>query len=171
MRNLSLKRREILDPPGKKYWPIYKGRDVCRSPMQWDDTPKAGFTSGNSWLKVHPNYQQRNVAVQQEDPESLLNFTRRLIFLRKANQALIGGDYAPLKTGSRQVMAYLRTSKEQTILVAMNFSDQKIMAKELAPVLQERVWDLLFSTSRQELPPLGKGIELDPFEICLLSAR
>ena len=171
MRNLSLKRREILDPPGKKYWPIYKGRDVCRSPMQWDGNPNAGFTLGKPWLKVHPDYPQRNVVLQQEQSESLLTFTRRLISLRKANPALVRGDYTPLKTGSRQVMAYLRTTKEKTILVALNFSARKSMAKGLAPALRERGWDLLFSTHRQELPPLNKGIELDPFEVCLLSAR
>jgi len=170
MRNIPIRRREIMDPPGKKYWPIYKGRDVCRSPMQWDDTPNAGFTKGNPWLKVHPNYPKRNVAAQQAEPDSLLNFTRKLIALRKESPALIRGDFTPLETGSSQVMAYLRTHEGKNILVALNFSNRKIRAEGFAPVLQEHPWELLLSTARQSLPFTEMGLDLEPYEVCMLKA-
>ena len=56
MRNIHLRRHEILDPPGKKYWPFYKGRDGCRAPMQWDDGAYAGFSSVKPWLPINPDY-------------------------------------------------------------------------------------------------------------------
>ncbi len=168
MRNIPIKRSEIMDPPGRKYWPIYKGRDVCRSPMQWDDTPNAGFTKGKPWLKVHSNHPERNVAVQQEDPASLFNFTRKLIALRKAYPALVRGSFTPLETGSAKVMAYLRVLDGEVVLVMSNFSSRKLPTRGLAPKLQEHPWELLLSTARQDLPPMEKEFELEPYEVCLL---
>ena len=85
MRDIKLSRSEILDPPGKKYWPFYKGRDGCRSPMQWNANSYSGFSDFKPWLPIHPGYLQRNVENQQKDPESLLNFYKELIKLRKSN--------------------------------------------------------------------------------------
>jgi alpha-glucosidase len=144
MRDLSLRRSEIMDPPGKKYWPLYKGRDGCRSPMQWDDSPGAGFTSGTPWLKVHPDASRRNVAAQDQDPDSLLNFTRRLIALRRATPALVRGNFAPL-SAPPGVLAYLRHSEDQTALVVMNFSDRR-KAFSAPP----GNWEVLLTTGGQE---------------------
>ncbi|MEW6093977.1 MAG: alpha-glucosidase [Chloroflexota bacterium] len=124
MRDVPLKRSEILDPPGKKYWPIYKGRDGCRSPMQWDDSPNAGFSPARPWLRVHPNYLTRNVKRQQTKPDSLFNFTKALIALRKSHPALRRGDLEPV-AATRDILAYLRKSQEQTILVILNFSKKR----------------------------------------------
>ena len=74
MRDISVSRGQIKDPVGKRFWPFYKGRDGCRAPMQWNATRNAGFSNGESWLPVHPDYLQRNVSSQREDPHSLLNF-------------------------------------------------------------------------------------------------
>jgi len=101
MRDIHLRRGEILDPPGQKYWPFYKGRDGCRSPMQWDAGAQAGFSTARPWLPVHPDYLQRNVAAQQADPGSLFHFTKKLLALRKAYPALRRGDYVPLETRPR----------------------------------------------------------------------
>lgn len=70
MRDIRLRRSQIVDPPGKLYWPLYRGRDGCRGPMQWDDNPGAGFSTGLPWLPVNPDYRFRNVARQAEDPHS-----------------------------------------------------------------------------------------------------
>lgn len=121
MRQAPLEHSEIVDPPGRKYWPIYKGRDGCRTPMQWDDSPHAGFSSAKPWLRVHPNYRQRNVAAQQADPASMFNFTKALIALRKSHPALQRGDFLPV-AANRRILAYLRRDGGETILVAMNFS-------------------------------------------------
>ena len=121
MRDIHLRRREILDPPGKKYWPIYKGRDGCRAPMQWSDALHAGFSAGRPWLPLHPDFLDRNVTSQQADTSSLFNFTKKLIALRKKIPALHQGDFIPVET-SPEVLAFLRRTEDQSVLVAMNFS-------------------------------------------------
>jgi len=125
LRDLSLRRGEILDPPGKKYWPIYKGRDGCRAPMQWNDAAYAGFSTARPWLPVHADYPRRNVAAQAADPDSLLNFTRRLIALRKAQPALTRGDMTLLEA-PRGCLAYSRRWQDQTVLVTLNFSGRSV---------------------------------------------
>ncbi len=156
MRNIHLRREEILDPPGKKYWPIYKGRDRCRSPMQWNDSNFAGFSSHSPWLPVHPDYLSRNVSAQQADPNSLFHFTKKVLALRKEIPALCRGDFVPLQASSR-MLAYLRRSKEQTVLVAMNFSEWNTKF----PVPGER-WQMLLTTSN------GTAGTLAPHEIQFL---
>jgi alpha-glucosidase len=155
MRDISLRRSEIMDPPGKKYWPLYKGRDGCRSPMQWDDSENAGFSTVKPWLPVHPNSMQRNVAAQQEDKNSLFHFTCKLIALRKENIALRRGGFIPLPDLPRDLMAYLRQSDEETILVALNFS-----AKKKSFRLPKKSWEVLFPKNRES--------EVDDDELLLL---
>ena len=72
----KIPRAEIVDPPGRKYWPIYKGRDGCRTPMPWDATTNAGFSTGQPWLPVNPDYARVNVESERRDPNSLLNYYR-----------------------------------------------------------------------------------------------
>jgi glycosidase len=93
--------------------------------MQWDNSPHAGFTTGRPWLRVHPNYTHRNVAVQRQDSSSIYNFTRTLLSLRKHSPALSSGDFIPLETTPAGVMAYLRQTDDQSALVALNFSGYK----------------------------------------------
>ena len=150
MRDISLRRSEILDPPGRRYWPLYKGRDGCRSPMQWDDSPYAGFSTAKPWLPVHPDHGRRNVSAQQADPDSLLSFTKKLIALRRQHPALRRGDYVAL-VAPKGGMSYLRRTEEETILVALNFSGRKA-----ALSLPEGNWQLLAGpgvSSPSELPP------------------
>jgi alpha-glucosidase len=165
MRNISLRRNEIMDPLGEYYWPIYKGRDGCRSPMQWDASPGAGFSTGKPWLKVHPNYSQRNVAAQDADPDSLLNFTRRLIALRKEYSALREGEFIPIENTPRGVLAYLRRTPEQTVLVAMNFSNRDVSVE-----IPAQEWLILLSTHERD-SRIGIKVDLVPHEVCLLKNR
>jgi alpha-glucosidase len=88
MRNIHLSHSQIVDPAGKMYWPLYKGRDGCRSPMQWNSSSMAGFSKSKSWLPVHPDYEDRNVAAQQADLNSLFNFTKSILAIRKKSPAL-----------------------------------------------------------------------------------
>jgi len=122
MRDIKVLRKDILDPIGKRYWPIFVGRDGCRAPMQWDGSPQAGFTSGDPWLPVHPNHIRRNVAQQEQDTDSLLHFYQRMLALRRAQPALIRGEFTPLDAGARAVMAYARKLGDETVCVLLNFS-------------------------------------------------
>jgi alpha-glucosidase len=160
MRDIPLKRSEILDPPGKKYWPLYNGRDGCRSPMQWDNSPNAGFSSARPWLKVHSNYIHRNVTAQQADPDSLLNFTKSLIALRKTHPALRNGDFIPV-AATRHVLAYLRKSKEETILFVLNFSKRK---KTLSLPAEIHPGKRLLSSTKNTDHPVQQTLLLAPGE-------
>ena len=121
MRDISMKRSEILDPPGKIYWPLYKGRDGCRSPMQWNDSTNAGFTTGKPWLKTHPDYKTRNVESQKRDPDSLWNFTKRLIGLRKQERALQAGELM-FCDAPKGMLRYTRSLKDSRLTVCLNFT-------------------------------------------------
>jgi alpha-glucosidase len=147
MRDIHLRRSEILDPPGQRYWPIYKGRDGCRSPMQWDAGLHAGFSTAQPWLPVNPDYLQRNVAAQQTDPHSLFHFTKKLLSLRKAYPALCRGGYLPLETPPG-ILAYLRNTPEQSVLVAINFKGRPV--KFVSPPGN---WQMLFSSNEDSKDP------------------
>lgn len=163
MRDIPLKHSEIQDPPGKKYWPIYIGRDVCRSPMQWDDTPNAGFSSTKPWLKVHSNFVHRNIAAQQSDPDSLLNFTKNVIALRKSHPALRRGDFVPV-TATSHVLAYLRKSEQETILIALNFSKKmKVLSLPAGIHLSGR----LLTSEKNHASRAPQVIVLAPYEASL----
>lgn len=160
MRDITLKHRELLDPAGKKYWPIYPGRDGCRSPLQWDETLNAGFSPATPWLKVHPNHPVRNVAAQQARPDSLLNFTKALIALRKAHPALQQGDFVPV-AATRHVLAYLRKSKQETVLIALNFSKKR---KTLSIPAGIRLRERLLTSEIAPTSTTFEEIVLAPYE-------
>jgi alpha-amylase len=98
-----------------------------RTPMHWTLEPAAGFTTGVAWAPLQPDSFTANVAVQDADPESLLNHHRRLIRLRAANRALgATGEFVPLHTGTDGVIAYLRRDGGQTVLVVANLGDRPV---------------------------------------------
>ncbi len=113
---------DVKDPVGKVGWPLDKGRDGERTPMQWNDGPNAGFTSGKPLLPVPPNYATRNVASELDDANSVLNFYKRLLSLRRHSSALLDGDYVAINRDDSNVLAYLRRAANQTVLVALNMS-------------------------------------------------
>lgn len=97
-------------------------RDNARTPFQWDGTENAGFTRGKPWLQVNPNYLQINAAIQDQDANSVLNYFRKLLALRKQTLTLIYGDYTLLMAQDENVFAYTRSLDSDTILVLLNFS-------------------------------------------------
>ncbi len=126
MRDGRIRRLEIQDPLGKKYWPPNAGRDPCRTPIPWTAGPGAGFTSGNPWLPLNPDYREINVQTEREDPDSVLEFYRKLIWLRKKSPALQSGGYRPLLSHPDRALVYLREAGKQTMLVGLNFFEQPI---------------------------------------------
>jgi alpha-glucosidase len=156
MRDIRLKRSELQDPVGIRYWPVPVGRDGCRSPMQWDASENAGFGSGKPWLKVHPNFTQRNVAIQTTEKNSLLNFYKHLLAARKSTPALQKGIFIPVTFEPRSLLAYLREYEGQTVMVVLNFIKHKSRLM-LGPGLRDEGWKVLVSTHRTEFPELKKG--------------
>jgi oligo-1,6-glucosidase len=99
-------------------------RDNGRTPFQWDSSNHAGFTTGTPWIKVNPNYTTVNVASEEKDSLSCLNYFRKLIKLRKENLVLVYGKYQLLDKDNPSVYAYTRELGEKKILVVLNFTDK-----------------------------------------------
>ncbi len=98
-------------------------RDNGRTPMQWNSDAQAGFTTGNPWLAVHENYTVLNVMEQETRPDSVLNYFRKLVQLRKNNLALVYGSFDLIDKSNQQIFAYTRQLDDQKLLVVLNFSD------------------------------------------------
>lgn len=123
MQNNDPKRKEdVKDPEGHTGWPKEIGRDGERTPMQWNDKANAGFSTKAPWLPVPPSYTTHNVATESKDPNSILNFYKQLLALRRTNRALLDGTYVPLNESDENVVSYLRNYKGQAVLVALNMS-------------------------------------------------
>ena len=106
----------------------FYSRDNARTPMQWSADRHAGFTGGEPWLRENPNYKEINVEEQAGREDSVLAFYKELIALRKNEEfkeTLVYGDFEPLMEEEHNVIAYLRRSEEQTILVAANFNKEE----------------------------------------------
>ncbi|GKS13648.1 alpha-glucosidase [Paenibacillus chitinolyticus] len=100
-----------------------KSRDNARTPMQWDDTANAGFTTGEPWIKVNPNYAGINAAAAAADPQSIYHYYRSLIALRKKHPVIVYGEYKLLLPLDTEIYAYTRTLNGEKLLVILNFFD------------------------------------------------
>ncbi|MCE7994648.1 MAG: alpha-glucosidase [Roseivirga sp.] len=102
------------------------GRDNARTPIQWSDDSNGGFSDSEPWIKVNPNYTEINVASQERDKRSVLNYFRKMIQFRKEHPTLVYGDYESIENDHKQVYAYRRWDEENEYLVVLNFSDQVV---------------------------------------------
>ena len=100
------------------------GRDPERTPMQWDSSPNAGFTTGRPWLPLPADYPTYNVAVERDDPASMLTLVRQLLALRRASPALSVGRYADVPADVPAVFSFLREQEGERMLIALNFSHE-----------------------------------------------
>ena len=108
------------------------GRDHARTPMQWNDTQNAGFTEGGkTWLKVNPNFKKINVQADSNNPNSILNYYKKLIQFRKENPILVYGDYEDILPDHTYIYAYTRKQENKAFLIFNNFSSEKIDLKNL----------------------------------------
>lgn len=121
----ELRFEDLQDPYGITMWPGYKGRDGCRTPFPWArDAAQAGFSAAaRTWLPMAAPHQARAVDQQEHDPDSLLNFYRRLLAWRKRQPALVRGDITLLPADA-QILAYERAVPKQRLLCAFNLSDR-----------------------------------------------
>jgi len=107
----------------------FGSRDNGRTPMQWDSSTNAGFTTGNPWLKVNPNHVTINAAAQENEPGSCLNYFRKMVKLRKDNLELVYGKYTLLDKDNPDVYAYTREEGGKKFLVLLNFTSKNATAK------------------------------------------
>jgi oligo-1,6-glucosidase len=121
--NLKKSKEERLH----KMW--RSSRDSARTPVQWDSSENAGFTTGTPWFYVNPNYKEINVAAQESDPNSLLNFYRKAISLRKSLKAVRFGDYKEYYPLNNKLYVYSRATEDQKILVICSFSEKETKIK------------------------------------------
>ncbi len=137
-----------------------KSRDNARTPMQWDDSPQAGFTEGEPWIKVNPNYTGINAAEQVDRPDSVWSCYRQLIEFRKRYSIFAEGKFALLCRDHPQIFAYTRESGAEKLLVVCNFSQEKTSYPNPA---QWAGMELLLSNYSDNKKERGSG-ELRPYE-------
>jgi alpha-glucosidase len=140
-------------------------RDKNRTPLQWRNAPNGGFCPAEAtpWLPVNPNYAEGiNVQDKEEDPTSLLTFYRRLLRLRKATPALVGGDYQPVHETAQEVLAFLRSTPDQNVLVLLNFSEKQSFLD--FSDLGAKSARMIFSEAGQATTDFPQ-LSLNPFEI------
>jgi len=122
IETLNMYREKVLqqgEDPRKVLEAIhYMGRDNARTPMQWDDGPQAGFTTGTPWIGVNPNCRDINVKQAMADPDSIFHYYRRLIALRKQHDIMVYGEFVPLMEDHPQIYAYLRVLGGERWLVS-----------------------------------------------------
>ncbi|MFZ5625931.1 MAG: glycoside hydrolase family 13 protein [Bacillota bacterium] len=140
-----------------------KGRDNARTPMQWDASANAGFTGGQPWIKVNPNYREINVEQALQDPDSVFHYYKRLIRLRKEMPVFVYGTYDLLLPEDEQIYAYTRTLGEEKLLVVLNFSAATplfTMPAELEQFSQRQLLIANYPVSDEE----SREFRLRPYE-------
>ena len=132
-----------------------RGRDNARTPMQWEDRPNAGFTTGTPWLSVNGNYPRINAAKQENDPHSVLTYYRQLIAFRNGSETLQAGDFTELYRRDG-VYAYRRNRKDESLTVVISLSAEERPNPASGAIV-------LSNYDRQENPP-----RLSPYAALIL---
>ena len=171
------RKEDVQDPIGKIGWPEEKGRDGERTPMQWDTTKNAGFsTADDTWLPIPPSAAKYNVSVESSEPHSILSFYKRLLALRQSDPALRNGSYMSVDRDDPYVLAYLRKNPGggESVLVVLNMSGEERSVKlDLAALgLKRDSAKLLLAAPEmgQDALPLA-GFSIAPFGVFVGSAH
>lgn len=140
-----------------------QGRDNARTPVQWDADLNAGFTVGSPWIKLNPGYATINVAKQENDPASILNFYRKMIAVRKQYSTLVYGEYEVIQEEHPAVFGYWRYDLENTFCVLINLSDQ-VQPFEL----ELSAFNVLINNYPDAPEKVGNSWQLMPWQATLL---
>ncbi len=170
MKEAKLPKDSLKDPIGVKWYPLHRGRDGCRTPMQWDNSRYAGFSGVEPWLPVGPETEQRNVNVQVRDLRSQLSFVKKMIWLRKSLPALLEGNYLSITEGvPENCFCYFRETDQQKLAVCLNFSSRR---QEIKLKKTNGSISLLISTNYERKPGnIALPFFLEPDEGCLLEYK
>jgi alpha-glucosidase len=160
------RKEDVKDPIGITGWPREKGRDGERTPMQWDASANAGFSSAAStWLPVPPNYTTLNVQAAEADPNSLLAWYKSLIRLKKTTPALAHGDNEMLDTANTKVLSWLRKAPgEPAVVVSVNFTAEPQTVSLTVSGSGSRTKTLLKTPGAPD-PDSLQAIELGPYGV------
>jgi len=161
------RKEDVKDPVGLTGWPINKGRDGERTPMQWNDTPNAGFTKAGvtPWLPVPPTYTAVNVKAEEGQPDSIFAWYQTLIRLKKTNPAFANGDNVMLDSDNMKVLSWMRqTAGEKTVVIATNFTADPQTVSLSVPGASGSVKTLLKTPGAAE-PSSISSIQLGPFGV------
>ena len=165
MEDGRVARRELRDPVGLRYWPLNKGRDPARTPMQWTPGKNAGFTTGEPWLPIPSSHATCNAAREEQDPSSLLHFYKTLIRIRRENPCLSVGSWRALHRGDDGLIGFERTAGEARIAVLANLTEKRRTAR-----FEGSIYRRVILSTRERGPGLAPGtIELRPFEGVMLA--
>ncbi len=135
MENMNnIPKEQIKDGYGKMFYPIYKGRDGARTPMQWNGERYAGFSSVSPWLPIHHNYQVINVEAELKDNHSMISLYQKLIQLRNEYPILQYGEIRFVNKGNSNILTYERSSDTEHLIIYLNFSskNKRVYVSELA---------------------------------------
>ena len=138
-------------------------RDNARSPVQWTDGPNAGFTSGEPWFQVNDNYREINVAAQEDDPNSILNFYRRLIRFRRDHPVVLYGSYREYMPKDRKLYVYERVYDGKRLLVICSFTAEQVRFD--APVNVDLEKGLLALSNYDMNFVISNGFTTRPYEL------
>ncbi len=160
---------QIQDPWGKFLYPLWQGRDGCRTPMVWDDMkPHAGFSNGDStWLPIDPRHPALAASLQDADKASTLNFTRDFLAWRKTRPALIKGDIEFIDCDNADVLCFKRTHENERLFCAFNFTENEVTVTPAIAVSESA----LLSDTNMVGKNNGGAITLPPFGCYFANAR
>jgi len=162
------RKEDVKDPIGVLGWPNFKGRDGERTPMQWDDSANAGFTTGTPWLPIPDTYKTVNAKAEVMNFNSLLNWYKQLIELRRSQPSLRDGNNVMLNTTDNNVLSWLRqASGKPAVVVSCNFTaqPQKVSIDLTGVGLGGKSARTLMKTPGSSDPASLKEIELPPFGV------
>jgi alpha-glucosidase len=168
------RKEDVKDPIGITGWPKEKGRDGERTPMQWTTAPNAGFTPPNvkPWLPVPANNATIDVETEKADPNSLYNWYKALIHLKKTNPAFSEGEDTMLDSGNTNVLSFKRQAAgAPPVLVVLNFTAEPQTVNLVGPGLPEGAIGTLLKTPGGQDPATLKSIQLGPFGVYIGQLR
>ena len=165
LEQVQIPSEEVQDPWEKNEPGLGLGRDPCRTPMPWDATANAGFTTGKPWLPLNEDWRTRNVAVEAADPDSMLGLHRRLMALRRERAALCLGDYRPV-SAEDGVLVYERRVGDERLVVALNLTHEP----QTAALPGDASWRPVLSTTPDAPEPGGGKLSLAADQGVILAA-